>query len=200
MSTTLTHPSRTSWRVLDIIVASVLAVACGVVFWAWSLANPTLAAGVSVLAPLRGLFTGGWLVAAVAGALVIGKPGAAVFCELVAALVEMILGSSYGFGAVQWGLAQGLAAEAVFALTRYRSFSLAVAVPAGAAAGLGCGLMDITFSDAVVWEPGYKAIYVGCSIASGMVIAGLGGWLLTRALARTGALTGVAAGRDAREV
>ena len=200
MSTTTATPTRRTWRVLDIIVASVLAVACGVVFWAWSLANPTLTAGVSLLAPLRGLFTGGWLIAAVLGALVIRKPGAAVFCELVAALVEMILGSSYGFGAVQWGLAQGLAAEAVFALTRYRSFSLPVAVAAGAAAGLGCGLMDITFADPVVWEVGYKAIYVGCSILSGMLIAGLGGWLLTRALARTGALSGVAAGRDAREV
>lgn len=201
MASTLDQaPARASWRVVDIVVASVLAVACGVLFWVWSLANPALSAGVSIFAPLSGLLTGGWLVAAVLGGLVIRKPGAAVFCELVAALVEMVLGSSYGFGALQWGLAQGIAAELVFAAVRYRRFSLPVALLAGAAAGLACGLMDTTFGSAVVWEAGFRALYVGCSIVSGAVIAGLGGWAATRALASTGALTSFAAGRSAREV
>lgn len=35
MSTTRTT-QRSTWRVVDIVIASVIAVASGVVFWAWS--------------------------------------------------------------------------------------------------------------------------------------------------------------------
>ena len=34
MSTTTKQPAYT-WRVVDIVVAAVIAVACGVIFWLW---------------------------------------------------------------------------------------------------------------------------------------------------------------------
>jgi len=45
----------------------------------------------------------------------------------------------------------------------------------------------------------WKVIYLGCGIVSGAVIAGAGGWLLVRALARTGALNAFPAGQEIRE-
>ena len=91
MSTTTSVTSaRRSWRVLDIIVASVLAVACGVVFWLWSLAWTPLSALLSFLEPLSGLLNGGWLIGGVLGALIIRKPGAALLDEVVAAAVEAV--------------------------------------------------------------------------------------------------------------
>ncbi|MFV0460649.1 MAG: ECF transporter S component [Actinomycetales bacterium] len=195
-----TQTSRRRWRVVDIVVAAVLAVACGVIFWLWSLAWTPLSVVLSFLAPLSGLLVGGWLIGGTIGALVIRKPGAALFCELVAAMVEATLGTHWGMTVLIWGVVQGASAELVFALTGYRRWNLTVATLAGAAAGLGCGLLDITLGSAVTWEAGYRLLYVVCAVVSGAVIAGVGGWLTVRALAGTGALSAFGAGRTAREV
>lgn len=199
-ATTHSTTGRKSWRVVDIVVAAVLAVACGVIFWLWWLAWTPLSNLLAFFAPLSGLLAGGWLLGGTIGALVIRKPGAAIFCELVAAGVEATLGTHWGMTVFIWGLAQGVAVELVFALFRYRRFGLPVAMLAGAAAGLVCGLLDTTIGSSVVWEVGYKAIYIACTTLSGAVIAGAIGWLAVRALARTGALASFASGRDSREV
>ena len=69
-----------------------------------------------------------------------------------------------------------------------------VAVLAGAGAGLACGVLDTT-----LYYPDFpfvsKSAYIAMAIVSGAVVAGLGGHLLTRALAATGALSAMASGR-----
>jgi energy-coupling factor transport system substrate-specific component len=57
-STTTAAPQR-GWRVVDIVVASVLGVAAGVVFWAWGLAWEPLSNLLVVVAPMAGLLAGG---------------------------------------------------------------------------------------------------------------------------------------------
>lgn len=192
--------TRSSWRVVDIVTASVLGVAAGVIFWAWGLAWTPLSTLLSAFAPLAGLLAGGWLFAGVLGGLVIRKPGAALFCEVVAAVVSMMVGTQWGFSVLLWGILQGLAAELVFAAFGYRRFALPVALLAGGAAGVAVGLLDNTFSSNVTWELGWKTVYLGCAVVSGVVIAGLLSWLAVRALAATGVLSSFAAGRSAREV
>ena len=51
---------RRPWRVVDIVVASVLAVAVGVIFWVWSLGYSGIAALTLAFPPLSGLYSGGW--------------------------------------------------------------------------------------------------------------------------------------------
>ncbi len=198
-NTTATRP-RPSWRVVDIVVASVLGVAAGVLFWAWGLAWVPLSNALAFLAPLSGLLAGGWLFAGVLGGLVIRKPGAALYCEMVAAIVSMMVGTQWGWTVLIWGLVEGLAAEIGFAVFGYRRWGVLGALISGAAAGVAVGLLDNTFTSNVTWEAGYKLIYLTCTIISGLVIAGLGSWLLTRALAQTGALAPFASGRAGREV
>ncbi len=202
MSTSIREhaPVTSRWRVVDIVVAAVLAVASGVVFWLWDFAWAPIAALLAFLAPLSGLLNGGWLLGGTLGALVIRKPGAAVFCELVAAAVEATLGSQWGMSVFISGLVQGLAVEIVFAAFGYRRWNIGTATLAGAAAGLACGLRDVFFGSYVTWESTYKAIYTGCSIVSGALLAGFLAWYVVRALAATGALAPFASGRVAREV
>lgn len=199
-STTIRTLTRPRWRVVDIVVASVLAVACGVIFWLWAMAWTPLSNLLAFLAPLSGLLAGGWLIAGVIGGLVIRKPGAAVFCELVAAGVEATLGTHWGMTVFIWGLIQGIGAEIAFALFGYRRFTLPVAMVSGGIAGVASGLLDVFVGSYVTWEVGYKAIYVGCTTLSGVLLAGVVAWLAVRALAATGALAPFAAGRSAREV
>ena len=133
------------------------------------------------------LYGGGWLIAGVLGALVIRKPGAALYCELIAATVEGLLGTHFGFTVLLSGLVQGLGAELGFAAFRYRKFNLPVALLAGALAGLAMGINDSIVWN-VAWAFEWKAVYVLLAMISGAVIAGLVSWLAVRGLARTGAL------------
>ncbi|MCQ1985796.1 ECF transporter S component [Arthrobacter sp. zg-Y844] len=185
---------RRSWRVVDIVVASVLAVAVGVIFWAWSLGY----AGISVLTaafpPLAGLYTGGWLIAGVLGGLIIRKPGAAIYCEMLASAVSGVLGTQFGLSVLLSGFLQGLGAELVFLLFLYRRFSLPVALLAGLGSGLFLGLSENVLYN-VEWAAQWQLLYMLLTCVSGAVIAGGLSWLAVRALARTGALAPFASGR-----
>ena len=196
-STSTSRPVRTlRWRVVDVVVAAVLGVAVGLVFWGWDnlYEIPTAPLG-AVLPGLQALLYGVWLLGGVLGALVIRKPGAAIFVEVVAASVSALLGTRWGFLTLEAGLVQGVAAELVFALVVYRVWTWWAAVAAGALAGVAGGINDL-----ILWYPGsdaaFSTIYVASFAVSGAVLAGIGGWLLTRALAATGALDRFASGRD----
>jgi len=185
------------WRVVDIVVASVIGVAAGLIFWIWNLFYAPVTAPLEVVAPgAQALLYGVWLFAGVLGGLIIRKPGAALYTELVAAIVSALVGTQWG-GAltILSGLAQGLGAEIVFALFLYGNYRAYVAVLAGAGAGLGMAVNDL-----ITWYPAmdfsFKAIYGVSAVISGALIAGLLSWLLARALARTGALSRFAAGRE----
>ena len=184
------------WRVVDIVVASVLAVAVGVIFWAWSLGYAGVSALTAAFPPLAGLYTGGWLIAGVLGALIIRKPGAAIYCEMLAAAVSGVLGTQFGLSVLLSGFIQGLGAELVFLLFLYRRFSLPVALLAGLGSGLFLGLSENVLYN-VEWAAQWKLLYVGLTAVSGAVIAGGLSWLAVRALARTGALAPFASGRRA---
>ncbi|GAB2968432.1 ECF transporter S component [Frigoribacterium salinisoli] len=193
------RPSR-RWRVVDIVVASVIGVASGVVFWAWGLAWTPLSGLLGFTPGLEGLLSGGWLFAAVLGGLVVRKPGAAVYTEVVAAVVSMLIGTQWGFSTLLWGIVEGLGAEIVFALFLYKSWRLGVALLAGAGAGIAVGLMDTSFSSIAAFALEYKLVYIVSAVVSGVVLAGLLPWLAMRGLARAGALDRFAAGRGTARV
>lgn len=179
--------SKTTWRVVDIVVVSVLGVALGVIFWLWSAGYGLTSAFTIAFPPIGALYGGGWLIAGVLGGLVIRKPGAALYCELIAAMVEGLLGTHFGFTVLLSGLVQGLGAEAAFAMFRYRKFTLPVALLAGALSGLALGLNDSLVWN-IAWAMEWKLVYVVLAMISGALIAGLVSWLAVRGLARTGAL------------
>lgn len=190
------QPVRSSWRVVDIVVASVLGVAIGVVFWAWSLAYGGVAAAFVAFPPLGGLYTGGWLIAGVLGALIIRKPGAALYCEVLAAAVSGVLGTQFGLSVLLSGAIQGLGAELVFLLFLYRKFTLPVALLAGLGSGLFLGV-----SESILYMPEWafqwQVLYTVFAMVSGVLLAGLLSWLAVRALAKTGVLSAFASGRTA---
>ncbi|MEX3656387.1 ECF transporter S component [Mycolicibacterium fortuitum] len=183
------------WRVVDIVVASVLATAAGLVFVVWNIAsNPISAPLTAALPGLQALLAGGWLFAGVLTALVIRKPGAALYGELVAATVSALVGNQWGVLTLESGLVQGLGAELVFAAFFYRRWGLPVALIAGAVAGLSLAINDL-----ILWYPGsantFALIYTVSAILSGTLVAGLVSWFAVRGLAKTGALSRFASGR-----
>jgi energy-coupling factor transport system substrate-specific component len=186
----------TRWRTVDIVVASVLGVAFGVVFWAWYYLWTATTNAFAAFAPSQAILYGVWLLPAVLGGLVLRKPGAAVYCETVAAIVSALIGNAWGVLVIPQGVIEGFGAELVFLAFAYRLFRLSVAVLAGAMAGLFATVYDAFVSYPHASWPAFRLPYIGFGVLSSAVVAGLGGWALTRALAQAGVLDRFASGKE----
>jgi energy-coupling factor transport system substrate-specific component len=175
------------WRVVDIVVAAVLGVAAGLVFWLWSLAYQPLSVVLGFTPGLEGLTAGGWLFAGILGGLIIRRPGAAIFTSVVAGVVEALLGNAWGTGNIIFALVQGVGAEIGIALFAYASSRIYVAMIAGALSGVANVLITIPlYYSGVV--PMVVTVYAISAIVSGIVLGGVVAWALARGLARAGAL------------
>ncbi|WP_030274657.1 ECF transporter S component [Micromonospora globosa] len=192
----MNHTDSNRWRTVDIVVASVIAVAFGVVFWAWGLLWSATDAASAFFPPAQAVLYGVWLIPAVLAGLIIRKPGAALYCETVAAIISALLGSQWASIVILQGLMQGIGAELAFAAFRYRSFRLPVAVLAGALTGLGAAIFDFVYWNKAFDFASYRLPYALITIVSATIVAGLGAHVLTRALANTGVLDRFPAGRD----
>lgn len=194
-------PRSLRWRVVDIVVAAVLGVALGLVFWAWNTVGYAWFVAMDGLTPgLGGLAVGIWLIGGVIGGLVIRKPGAALLVEVIAAIVSMLIGNVWGVSTLLSGLVQGLGAELIFAIFLYRRFTLPVAMLAGAGAAAGAWVFELFYGSSpnILKTLEFNVIYLVSLVVSGALLAGLVGWVAVRGLAATGALNRFAAGREAR--
>jgi energy-coupling factor transport system substrate-specific component len=180
----------TRWRTRDIVIAAVIGVAFGVVFWVWGLAWDGLFGPLASIAPpLRDLLYAVWLVPAVLAPLVIRKPGAALFAEMVAAGVSALLGSLWGVDTLLSGFVQGAAAELVFAFTLYRLWSFPVLAVAAIASALAAWIHDWALYYQTVDTTVQLARGVALSISAVVVVAA-GSMALHRALMQAGVLEG----------
>lgn len=175
----------TAWRTRDIVVVAVIAVAFGVFFWAFGLAW----SGLAVLGPVQNVLYGGWLLPAIVAPLIVRKPGAALFAELVAAGVSMLIGSQWSVDTLVSGLVQGAAAELVFAAFRYRNWSLPVIALASLASTAAAFIHDWLVYYAT-YDVGALAVLAAFMAVSGLVILPLVAIAIVTALRQTGVLEG----------
>ena len=184
------------WTQREIVVVAAIGVVFGVVYlaWvqAWLFARP-------FIGPLSlDIFFGLWCIASVVAAYVVRKPFAAFFAEMVAAVAEVATGNPAGLILLITGAVQGAGAELPFALTRWKRYDTAVLVASGASAAI--------FSFVYTWirfnygalSPGLLVTMLAIRIASGILLAGLPGRYVARALHRTGTLDGLAIDTDRR--
>ena len=193
-------PKRSlNWRVVDIVVASVLGVASGFVFLGWNAVGYAWFEAMDAVTPgLGGIATGIWLIGGVLGGLIIRKPGAAVYVEVLAATVSAVLGSQWGISTLYSGLAQGIGVEIILAIFLYRKFGLGVSILTGMADGWGAFVLELFLSGNLARSFEFKIIYLSTLSVSGAILAGALGYFVVKALAKTGALDRFAAGREQR--
>jgi energy-coupling factor transport system substrate-specific component len=188
-----------AWRTIDILTITFLGAAFGIAYWGWGLAYQAPSTALTtIFPPLAGITGAPWLIAGVVGGLIVRRPGAALLCEVVAALVSMIPGTQWGFTTLISGILQGLGAELAFAILGYGAYGLAAAMFAGAMSAP----LEAVYEWFVYWTDwgwSYKIAYLAILTAAGAVIAGGLGWVITRALAAAGALGAFPPGQEARE-
>ena len=180
---------QAAWRTRDILVTAIIGVVFGVVFAAWNVVW-SVVAPASAVAPIHAfLLYGVWLVPAVLAPLIVRKPGAAVFAEMVAAGVSTFLGTPWGPDVLLSGFVQGAAAELIFAMTLYRSWSLPVLGLASVAAAAAAWIHDwvIYYPDADVALMVARGVVMA---VSAIVIVAGGSVVLERSLRRAGVLEG----------
>jgi len=189
-------PDQSVWTLRETLIVAVLGAVFGVLYLGW----------VQVWLVLQAIFgpvtmdvvMGFWFIVSMIAAAIIRKPGVALISEVMAAAVQVLLGSPAGLLLLLTGLVQGAGAEAVFAATRWRRYSVTVLM----AAGMGAAV----FSFAYTWirfdygslEPGLLIAMFVLRLASGALLGGLLAHGIVKALYRTGVLSGLGIDRDAR--
>lgn len=170
-------------KLVDILVTVVIAVVFGIVYKLWA---PLYYAVKPFGFQADQLIYGMWFIAAIVAFLIIRKPGVALIAEMAAASAEFVTGSEWGLTVLVSGIVQGLFAELVFAAFRYRRYTLGVAGLAAFASGVGSLIMDLYYGyidDLAAWN--LTVMLVARSI-SAVLIAGIFGYYLVKALELTG--------------
>lgn len=179
-----------AWTLRETLIIAVLGAVFGVLYLAWVQVWLVAQAAFGPLA--MDVMMGFWFIVSIIAAAIIRKPGVALVSELMAAAVQILLGSPAGILLLLSGLIQGAGAEAVFAATRWRRYSLPVLMAAGVGAAVFSFIYTWIRFDYGALAPGLVLAMFVLRTLSGALMGGLLGHYIVEALHRTGVLTGLA--------
>lgn len=189
-------PNQYVWTLRETLIIAVLGAVFGVLYLGWVQVWLVLQA---VFGPVTmDVVMGFWFIVSIIAAAIIRKPGVALASEVMAAVVQVLLGSPAGLLLLLTGLVQGAGAEAVFAVTRWRLYSLSVLMAAGMSAAVFSFIYTWIRFDYGSLAPGLLVGMFALRLASGALLGGLLGHYIVKALYRTGVLSGLAIDRDTR--
>lgn len=177
------------WTLREILIVAVLGAVFGVLYLAW--VQVWLIAQAIFGAVTMDVVMGFWFIVSIIAAAIIRKPGAALLSEVLAALVQVLLGSPAGLLLLVTGLVQGAGAEAVFAATRWKNYRLPVLMLAGVGAAVASFAYTWVRFDYGALAPGLLVTMFALRCLSGAVLGGLAGHLVVEALYKTGVLSGL---------
>ncbi|MCP8615887.1 ECF transporter S component [Salirhabdus salicampi] len=177
----------------EIIVMAAIAAVFGVLYLVWIFFGQFIQA---TFGPVGwGFISGFWIIAPILCAYIIRKPGVALIAELIAATIEVLVGSVNAGVVLLLGFTQGIGAELAFAIFLYRNYRLPVLMLAGIF-GTSANFMTIYF---LYGYSQYSNILTGlmfmAMVISGALIAGWGSKSIADGLSRTGVLANFALGK-----
>ena len=92
---------RWRWTAADIAVGAALGVACGLVFWGFNFAYAWLSPLIGGILPgLASVLHPLWYFSGTLAVIILRKPGAAIYVNLVGSAAEMLLGNQFSVGFV----------------------------------------------------------------------------------------------------
>ncbi|MEP1517140.1 MAG: ECF transporter S component [Nitratireductor sp.] len=184
------------WTQREILILAVIGAVFAVLYLGWV---QVWLVSQAVFGPVTmDIAMGFWFIASIVAAAIIRKPGAAFLAEVLAAAIELLLGSPAGLMLVVSAAIQGAGAEAVFAATRWRNYSLPVLMAGGVGAALASFAYTWVRFDYGALEPGLLVLMFTLRCLSGALLGGLLGHVVVEALYRTGVLSGLKIDHDRR--
>ena len=188
-----------AYKLKDVLMIAIVAVLFGVVYLGCTYAGGVLY-GLLTPAGMGSLgyepFYGIYFMAGAFAVYVMRKPGSGVIAELLAAIIECLLGNYFGPIIILSGLVQGVGFELIIALKRYKKFDRATLI----ACAVCCSVLTLVYN---LFISGYNKIAIGVlaimlivRIISAILFDAIITPLLANALAKAGVLKGYAIAQD----
>src|SRR5699024_5611376 len=130
---------------------------------------------------------------------IIRKPGVAFTSELIAGVVQVLLGTTAGPQLILSAAIQGAGAELAFALTRWKDYRLRILVFAGMGAAIFSFVWNLYSAGNIALAPWLLTSMLVVRLISGALLAGVLGKWMSDQLAKTGVLRGYALGKERRK-
>lgn len=185
-------------KLKDILMIAITAVLFGVVYLGAVYAGAAL---TGVLTPF-GLgilgyepFYGIWFMAAIFITYVIQKPGIGIIAEMLAALLEVLMGNMFGPIVFISGFIQGFGAEIGFAVFRYKKYSYQSTLLAATGATILSFIWTGIRQGYHTFQPGIVIAIFIIRLLSALLFSGVGCKLLGDGLAKAGVLGGYSLGQ-----
>ena len=138
---------------------------------------------------------GVWFMAGTLAAYIIRKPGAGLVAEVLASVVELLMGNSGGIAVVITGLIQGLGTELGFAMFRYKKWDLASLTIASVLSGVFIYGYELFYLQYYLLPIGMHIGHLVIRSVSAFVFSALIVKTAGDGLARTGVLKNYAIGK-----
>ena len=190
-----------TWKLKDVILMAVF----GVVFAAVYLAVFYVGTAVSVALTPMGLSAFGfeliygiWFMASTMSAYILRKPGVALITEVLAATVELLMGNAGGLAVVLTGFIQGLGAEIIFMMFRYKKWNLLTMSLSGMMAAIFIFGYELYYLNYYLLSPSVLIAQLSVRFISAVVFSGVVAKLTGDALAKTGVLRSYAIGETVK--
>ncbi|WP_066191871.1 MULTISPECIES: ECF transporter S component [Gracilibacillus] len=187
------------WKLKDIVLMSMLGVVFGLIYLAFFGVGNVLFGILTPfgLGPLSyEIIFGVWFMVSVIAAYIIRKPGVALTSEIIAALTEVLIGSTAGPSLILSGIVQGAGAELAFAATGWKDYRLRILI----LSGMGAALVSFPYNYFVSGYDAYASwlliLMIITRLVSGAIFAGIIGKFIADQLAATGVLTGYPLGKE----
>lgn len=188
------------WRVADIALGAALAAVFGVILYGYGLVFISLirTLNAAVLPGFASITHGVWYLSGTLAVLLIRKPGSAVYVNVVAAFVQVLLGTPFNMrDTLISALLQGVFAEIPFLIFRLRKFNLTLSALSGLLVAFEYGVF-LSFTKYQAKAPTYITIHMITELISGLLLSGVLVWFVYLSLRKTGALDNFASGRSDR--
>lgn len=183
--------NKFEWKLKDIIMISICAVLFGVVYLGAVYGGQALGA---VLTPM-GLaslsyepFYGIWFMSGAFAVYVMRKPGTGILAELLAAIIEVLLGNFFGPKVIISGIVQGLGFELLIAIFRYKKFDYPTMILSSVICSVITLGYNMIMSGYSKIDPKILLLMLAVRIISAVVFCGFLTKLLGDGLAKAGVL------------
>ena len=191
--------AKGGWKLQEVIFVAMLCVVFGVVYLAATYLSTGL---VAVFTPMGigpmgyEVVFGVWFMVSTLAPYIIQRPGVAIVSEIIAAVIEVLLGNMFGPMVIVTGIVQGVGAEAAFAIGRYKSYTMRDMLLASVlCCGVSC-LWSFIRSGYLAFSVPVLVLFFVVRLVSSVVFAGLLSKAIGDGLAKTGLIKGYALGRS----
>lgn len=189
--------NKKGWELRDVILMA----SFGLIFAILYLAVFNVGMGISAALTGTGLgdfafdiIYGVWFMAGTLAAYIIRKPGAGLIAELLASVIELLLGNSGGISVVITGLIQGAGTEAGFAAFRYKKWNFASMSLSAVLSGIFIYIYELFYLQYYMLAPMMHVGHLVIRSISAVVFSALLCKLIGDGLAKTGVMKNYAIG------